>query len=99
MVPSFDEAMFALKEGEISELVETPYGFHLIKAEDIREGDVPKDEAIHELAKRLYAEEATERMAQTAAEKSLAQWRSKGADAVAADLDAQASDKPLAPKV
>ncbi len=36
MVPSFDEAVFSMKAGDISELVETPFGYHIIKLEEIR---------------------------------------------------------------
>ncbi|MBU1702753.1 MAG: peptidylprolyl isomerase [Candidatus Eisenbacteria bacterium] len=38
MVAPFDEAVFALKVGKVSELVRTRFGFHIIKLESRKEG-------------------------------------------------------------
>ena len=62
MVPSFDEAVFSLKAREISDLVETNYGFHIIQLEAIRK---PKSLSTEEMipiikkekAKQLFLEE------------------------------------------
>lgn len=46
MVEAFDNAVWALELGEISEVVESPLGFHVIKVEEIVEGEeIPLEEA------------------------------------------------------
>jgi peptidyl-prolyl cis-trans isomerase C len=37
MVPAFDQAVFALKPGEISDVVTTPFGYHIIKLTEKKE--------------------------------------------------------------
>ena len=71
----FDEVGFAMGEGQVSDVGETPRGGHIIKLLGKREGDVPEAEAKLEIAERLYREARSRSLAREAAEEALAKLR------------------------
>jgi peptidyl-prolyl cis-trans isomerase D len=57
MVRPFEEALFKLKKGEISPVVETEYGFHIIRLDDLKEARTAGfEEKRAEIEKALAAE-------------------------------------------
>ena len=59
MVPEFEEASFALRPGEISELVETDFGVHIIRLEERREPHLlPLEEIRDELREHIRVEKS-----------------------------------------
>jgi len=57
--PEFDEAVSQLQPGEVSPVVKTSFGYHIIKLNEIRPSELaPFEEVETSIQKRLFSEEA-----------------------------------------
>ena len=85
MVPAFESAAFGLQPGEMSDIVESPFGLHLIKVEERREGGQQPIEEVREEIVAILAEEMAQRELEEArdtfratfSEKSISDWASQ----------------------
>ena len=71
MDPAFDKAMFALKKGQVSDVVESEFGYHLIKLLDVQPSTTiefakAKQDIINDLKKKQADEEYYEQKEQLA---------------------------------
>jgi peptidyl-prolyl cis-trans isomerase D len=79
MVPEFDQAVFAMQPGQISDLVKTPFGYHIVKLADKKPGST---RTLAEVRPQLADELANERAQAQAADlaQNLEKQISKPAD-------------------
>lgn len=75
LVPEVESAAFALKPGEVSDIVSSPFGLHILKAEDVR---AARQDALDEVKERIregIAREKARQLARRKAEEFL--WETK----------------------
>lgn len=61
LVPEFEEAAFRLKSGEVSDIVESRYGFHIIKVEKVSSGKSEPLENVKEKIKQILSFEGRQK--------------------------------------
>jgi peptidyl-prolyl cis-trans isomerase D len=67
MVKPFDDAVFKLMVGEVSELVQSDFGFHIIKLLAVKDGKTPPLDSVKAtIAQRLKAQKAEDRFTEMA---------------------------------
>jgi peptidyl-prolyl cis-trans isomerase D len=67
MVPEFDKAVFAMKQGDLSDIVNTEFGYHIIKVDEKENARVkPFEEVKADLAAEIKKQRITEKMQTTA---------------------------------
>ena len=63
-VPDFEQAMTALKPGELSAPVRSPFGVHLIQVQERRERDISQEREVATARNQLHARKVDERYEQ-----------------------------------
>ena len=67
MVKPFEDAMFALKKGEVSDVVETEFGYHIIQLNDIKPAVIqPFEQARAAIENEVRGQQATQEFAKAA---------------------------------
>lgn len=64
MVPAFDDAVFSMQAGQVSDLVQSNFGFHIIKLDSIREEAVPPLAQVKERVRQIVTAQKVEALAE-----------------------------------
>lgn len=95
-VPEFEQALFALKKGEVSAPVKTEFGYHVIRLDDVVAAKVkPLDEVKAQLVADVQQAKAEAVYAELMQELSNISFSAESVDAVASALKLKAEDTAL----
>jgi peptidyl-prolyl cis-trans isomerase D len=83
-VPEFEKSAFSLTKGQLSDLVKSSYGFHIIRSEDKHEAHLKTIDEVKDQIEPLIKQQKAGRMMENSGNALLEQARSGGLDKAAA---------------